>query len=343
MNFSGIIGQEQAVNPLTTALDSGRLAHSMLFAGPGGTGKKLCALALAAALNCGNREGTVSCEKCPDCRQTAAVSHPDLSLITPCGKAGEITIGAIREMRRDIHIKPVRGAYKVFILDDAHRLNDESANALLKVLEEPPEKSVIMLLTPEPYSLLPTIISRCRILKFRRLSTENTAGILAKNPAIPREKLRLLAELSEGSPGRALSIFNSGLERREEIVDWLFPGVESGKAFPGTGPAGIFDSGQEKAGLSARDASAKRENLHVFFEILSSCFRDALRSSAGGGELVNGDFSRAIGARAAAMRAAGAAEALKIILEAQARLRLFANPKLVFEVAMLKIAKVVQG
>lgn len=336
MAFRDITGQEQAVNILKKALDSGRLAHSLLFSGPEGTGKRLAALGLAMELNCEAPESGRACGQCSGCRQISKSAHPDVSIIAPEGKALEIKIDAVRGMRREMHLKPVRGRYKIFILDKADRLNSESSNALLKVLEEPPEQSLIILLTAEPYSLLPTIISRCQEIRFQRLSTEDTEKVLEKNPEIPPEKLRLLARLSGGSPGKAVSMLKNGLERREEIFDWTFP---EEKAAPGGGILQILTSGGDKAGLSARDTGQKRENLAVFFEMLLSWYRDALMVSAGGGDLVNEDFAERIKKHAFSMEPGAAAEAMKTLLAAKEQITLFANPKLVFEAAMTDIAK----
>lgn len=335
MAFSDITGQEQALNILKKALSGGRLAHSLLFTGPEGTGKRMAALGLAMELNCASPERGQACGACPECSQISKSAHPDVSIIAPEGKALEIKIEAVRGMRREIHLKPVRGRYKVFILEKADRLNPESSNALLKVLEEPPDQSLIILLTAEPYSLLPTIISRCQEVRFRRLSTEDTEKVLEKQPDIPREKIRLLARLSGGSPGKAVTMLKNGLERRQEIFDWAFPGE---KAPENAGIFQVLASGGEKAGLEAKDTAQKRENLKVFFEMLLSWYRDALTAAAGGEDLVNEDFAERIKKYAASMEAGAAAEAMKTLLAAQEQVSLFANPRLVFEAAMTGIA-----
>ena len=336
MAFKDIIGQEHAVNILKKALGQDRLAHSLLFSGPEGTGKRLTALALAMELNCAAPEGGEACGSCPDCRQISKSVHPDVSIISPEGKALEIRIDQVRSIRADMHLKPVRGGYRVFILDKAERLNSESSNALLKILEEPPEQSLIILLTAEPYSLLPTITSRCQAVKFQRLSVEDAEKVLGNNPDVPREKTRLLAKLSGGSPGKAVSMLRNGLDRREEILDWVFP--EEGAA-PRLDVLEILKAGEQKAGLSVKDTARRRENLLIFFEILLGWYRDALMSSAGGDDLVNEDFSERIKKYARTIKAGGAAKAVKTLLAAQEQVGLFANPRLVFEVAMVDIAK----
>jgi DNA polymerase III subunit delta' len=338
MAFRDIIGQEQAVNILKNALMRDRLPHSLLFTGPEGTGKRLTGLALAMELNCAEPEGAEACGKCPDCRQISKSSHPDVSIVSPEGKALEIKIDSVRALRREMHLEPVRGRYKISLIDRAEKLNSESANALLKVLEEPPARSLIMLVTPEPYSLLPTIISRCQTVKFKRLSVEDTEKVLRKNPDITQDNIPLLAKLSEGSPGKAASLVRGGPGRRREILDWAFP---EGRNSPGI--LEILKTGEEKAGLSVKETSEKRENLLMFLEILLSWFSDALVSSAGGENLTNEDYSERIKKYAAAVKTEGAAGAMKILLQAQEQVRLFANPKLVFESAMAAIAKAGQG
>ncbi len=121
--FSDITGQEQAVNILKKALDSGRLAHSLLFSGPEGTGKRLAALALAMELNCGSPESGHACGKCAGCRQISKSAHPDVSIIAPEGKALEIKIDAIRAMRREMHLKPVGFIQYEYLIPAADRLD----------------------------------------------------------------------------------------------------------------------------------------------------------------------------------------------------------------------------
>ncbi len=339
MAFKDILGQDRAVSMLKSALSRKKLAHALVFSGPEGTGKKLCAKALAMELNCEKTPGAGACIRCPECRQIQKNTHPDVNIISPEGKAGEIKIETIRELRKEMHLKPVRARYKVFVLDGAHNLNTESSNALLKVLEEPPEQSVIILITSEPYSLAPTIASRCQSLKFHRLSASQTIKVLEKDPGIPRGDVCLLAKLSEGSPGKAYEIIESGLERRKEVLEWIFSELNLNKSPSGINIFNILKQGDEKTGLTAKDSSMKRKNLSVFFNILSSWYRDVLASAAGGDELVNEDFSARIKKHAGALGARGASKALEALLAAQEQVRLFANPKLVFEVAMIELDK----
>ncbi len=333
MTFNHIIGQERAVNLLENALRENRLAHTLLFSGPEGTGKKLCAVTLAGELNCPEAEpGAGACGKCASCRQISGYTHPDVKVIVPEGKAEEIRIDKIRELRRELHLKPVKGKYKIFIINDSEKLNEESSNALLKVLEEPPENSVIILLSSDPSYLLPTIVSRCRIVKFRRLSAVETEKVLEKNPDIPADRRRLLAKLSEGSPGNALSLFQNGLEKRAEILKWI-------SKSPAVDIDDILKEGEEKTGLNAGDPGQRRANLLIFFDILLSWYRDVLTGAAGGDVFLNEDFAGKVNEHAGVLKIDGAREALKVIMEARNRAGLYANPKLVFEVAMINLAR----
>lgn len=204
MPFSSLIGNERIKKLLQRAVDEGRVGQSLLMAGPRGVGKHQFAFALAQALNCENVMQGDACGRCVPCRKIAAGEHADVQTITNDGLF--IKIGQMREMSRDAQFKPYEGRHRVFIIDEADRMNLPSANSILKTLEEPPESTLIVLVTSKPYGLPETILSRCQMLSFAPLVAGEIEEHLQTKGNKPVDEARLLARLSRGSIGHALEI-----------------------------------------------------------------------------------------------------------------------------------------
>jgi DNA polymerase III subunit delta' len=173
-----LIGQEQAVRTLRHGVTSGTTGHAYLFVGPEGVGRVLAALALAASLNC--EKG--GCGECSVCLRTLRRAHPDVYLIMPEG--AQILVDQVRDVRAAAFRSPMEARTKVFIFEDAHRLNPAAANALLKVLEEPPGDVLFVLMTSAPEDLLPTIASRCRRVEFYALGPSEITRVLIEHHSV---------------------------------------------------------------------------------------------------------------------------------------------------------------
>lgn len=199
MAFKEIVGQKQAVEILRKAIRENRLSQTYLFVGPEGVGKKLTAISLVQALNC-KREPFEGCGKCDICEAIKNLSYPDLFYLEPEGQWYKIQ--QVRELRKEAYVKPYISDWKVFILDEAHQLRNEGANALLKILEEPPEHTLFILIAYRPELLLPTIISRSQIINFTYLTYEEVWQIIEEK--VPEDRLEVLVNLSQGSVGKAL-------------------------------------------------------------------------------------------------------------------------------------------
>lgn len=222
MALKNIIGQERGVRILLGTLRRGRVPSAMLISGDGGIGKRLAALNYAKAVNCLQPTGGDCCDVCVSCRKIDAGTHPDVAVLVPGGQ--EIKIEAIRAIEETLFLKPYEGRKKVVVIDDADLMNLNAANAFLKTLEEPPEESLIVLVTPNPDSLPDTIKSRCTRVRFYPLSHEAVRQVLS---GVSAEERGPLVRLAMGRPGLALS---EELQEERELFARLLEAMLRGEA-----------------------------------------------------------------------------------------------------------------
>lgn len=203
-----------------------RVAGTYLFSGPEGIGKKLAALNLAKLLNCANPQQSHSsmpdsCDECRSCRKITEGVHPDVMVVKADTAAARPTlkIEQIRQILEVMALQPYEGKHRIIIVDDADTMNESAANAFLKTLEEPAENSHLILVTSRPFSLLPTIRSRCQTIYFQPLQMAEVKEALALNSA-PVDHIDTLAAGAEGSPGLALSLVGEEMEknRRDALL-----------------------------------------------------------------------------------------------------------------------------
>lgn len=208
--FSEVAGQEVPVRVLLNAVRQNRLSHAYLFAGPRGTGKTTLARILTRAVNCLNPKDGEPCGECENCLAIDRGSFPDLIEIDAASNRG---IDDIRSIRDAVSYSPIKGRYKVYILDEAHMLTKEAFNALLKTLEEPPPRTIFILCTTEYEKILPTILSRCQRLIFSKLREEDIVSYLKmvcqkEGLDCQEEALRAIAKVSDGGMRDALSLLD---------------------------------------------------------------------------------------------------------------------------------------
>lgn len=239
--FEEIVGQEHIVRTLQNALNSNKIAHAYLFTGPRGTGKTSMARLFAKALNCEEGFGHI-CNHCDNCKSITEGNHPD---IVELDAASNSRVEEIRNIIDRVNFAPIKGKYKVYIIDEVHMLSNSAFNALLKTLEEPPENVVFILATTEPHKVLPTIVSRCQRFDFTRISDddlEKEINYVSTNEGfIVEEKAKkLIISLADGGVRDCLSILDQlyaycgneikyddilkvfGLIQTSELVDFLY-------------------------------------------------------------------------------------------------------------------------
>lgn len=216
LTFESVVGQQHIVSTLEHAVAEGRLSHAYLFCGPRGTGKTTMARILAKALLCERSEaaradgasGCMACGTCPECTAIAEGTHPDVYELDAASRTGVDNVR--EEIINSVSFAPVRGAYKVYIIDEVHMLTTAAFNALLKTLEEPPAHVVFVLCTTDPQKLLETILSRCQRFDFHRISNEEIVGRMRyiceqEGFAFDEEALELVARHARGGMRDALS------------------------------------------------------------------------------------------------------------------------------------------
>jgi len=218
-----LIGNEWAVDMLKKHVTNGTTRHAYLFAGPPGVGRRTLALRFAQALNCQTPlEAGVPCGQCRDCKQIAVMQHVDLTVVQAEADGGTVKVDQIRQARRTLVLKPYQAEYRVALFLRFQEANDNAANALLKTLEEAPSYAVLILTADNPEQLLPTIVSRCEVLRLRPLRVEEVQKEL-ENRGVETGRAKLIAHLSGGRFGYALRLLEdeSLLERREERLSDL--------------------------------------------------------------------------------------------------------------------------
>jgi DNA polymerase-3 subunit delta' len=266
MAFKDIVGNSRVKKILKLALERDRVPNSLLFCGPDGIGKRQMALTLAQALNCSEAQAD-SCDRCPSCLAIAKGRFPDVIEIT--AEKQEIKIEQIRFLKQMTCLKPMSGKKRVFIIEEAERMSGDAANSLLKVLEEPPLFSHIILVTSSPFLLLPTILSRCQALAFSAVSKEEIEEILVDHD-YPEDQARILSLLVDGNLERALDLEWEEVQTLKDGSWRLFETMLAGRR------SSLF---LERFGSPAKSS---QEEFEQTLEIFSSFTRDILLLELGG-------------------------------------------------------------
>lgn len=266
MSFKEIIGQENAIKILQNSLQERRRGISYLFYGPGGVGKSFTAKQFAKSLNC-QEEAIDSCGQCPPCLKSDKLEYPDLHWLDREEDSESIGIEQIRQMQSALNLRPFEGRVKVFVINNAHALSEEAGNCLLKVVEEPPADSVIILITTRLRELLPTLSSRCQKIKFSNLSRMQVEEILKQDHRLDHQQSSYLARYCEGKIAEARALSRGDfLTRRKGILDRFLR--------PASLAQGVVNRGLEEF---FKDKAQAIQSM----SILMSYFRDVLFVKAG--------------------------------------------------------------
>jgi DNA polymerase-3 subunit delta' len=235
--FDQLTGNERVKSLFRRILEAKRVPGALLFTGEDGIGKKLFALEIAKALNCRTPQNNEGCGTCPACQRIAKFNypqsaesedwksiiwtdHPDVGMVVAPKRV--LLVDQMRQIEREANYRPYEGKARVFLIEEADKLNEQSENALLKVLEEPPHTSHIVLLTSRPGMLLPTIHSRCQTVRFSPVSADEIEAHLLKHKLASAAEARMRARVARGSLGRAVSDeFDSYVEMRAAMLKVL--------------------------------------------------------------------------------------------------------------------------
>ena len=349
---------------LSRAVATDRASHAYLFVGAPGSGKLDAAWALAQALLCENG----GCGACDSCVRVARHAHPDVHLYEPESATGYL-IAQVRDLLEDVALAPIRAPRKVYIIDRAEHLRSNSANALLKTLEEPPANTTFILLGTSTDIMLPTIVSRCQCVPFRMLSTAEATDAVARATGLPEPRCRMAVAVA-GSPSRAIAFLKSA-DRQEarrcmlRAVDALLHADEadillSAKELMGAIHAPLADvkstqqavleqnadylsrgalkqlEERNKRELSARERSGIMEALASVRALL----RDVLMSLEGASDgIVNEDAADIVERLSRSATTVGAVAALEAVSKAEKRIARNITPQLTIEVMLFDIRK----
>jgi len=221
----GIIGHDWAVELLQQHIATGQVRHAYLLTGPQGVGRRTLALAFAQALNCPQPPAAGQpCQACYTCNRIQNMVYPDLSLVQAELQGGVLKVDQIRSLQRSLALAPYEGRFRVALLLRFEEAHISAQNALLKTLEEPNSKVILVLTAADAESLLPTVVSRCEVLRLRPLPLDHATASLQIQLGLPTQEARELAYISNGRPGLAIQLHRDahfGEERKECLEDLL--------------------------------------------------------------------------------------------------------------------------
>lgn len=322
--FGDVIGQEQIVEHLKSAIKMQKISHAYILQGERSSGKEFIAKVFAAALQCEKQEGE-PCEECRSCKQAASGNQPDIIKVTH-EKPNTIGVEDIRKVTGDIAIKPYSSSRKIYIINEAEKMTVQAQNALLKTLEEPPAYAVILLLTTNVDTLLPTIQSRCVLLTMKPVNDEAVKKFLMKDLMIPEYKADVCVAFARGNVGKAKALASS-----EEFDNIKSDAVTLLKY--------IRDMEINEIVLAIKKIAEYKFDINDYLDILSVWYRDVLLFKATNdvNHLIFKDEIQYIKKTADQSAYEGIEEILDALEKAKSRLKANVNFDLTMELLLLTI------
>ena len=342
--FDSIVDQERIVRRLSKISRNVFIPHALLFTGPEGVGKKRAAKVFAMACNCLRGKGSVHepfddshppsvetesdalpCGACRSCRKIAAEVHPDINFLQP--QKATIRISQIRDLCHILAMKPYEARQRVVIISDAHSLSPEAGNSLLKMLEEPPDKTLLILTAPSSQNLLPTIVSRCQHFRFNPIAHGTLMRLLMDDHGVQPKEADVLSRLANGSITKARSLVETEwLQRRKWILDML---IANEAAQDPAGPNLLL-------AFSSRIAGRKAD-LSDSLDTMKSWFRDLMIFPWDPDKVINKDRVDKIQALSQQMDSRLWVSHFDAVEKAQEMIAGNANPRLTMDVLMMHI------
>lgn len=323
--FKDIVGHEQIVEHLQNAIHMDKVSHAYILNGPDKSGKMMLAKAFAMALQC-EKKGTEGCMECRSCKQAASHNHPDIIYLTH-EKLNTISVNDIREqINQNVSEKPYSGSYKIYIIDEAEKMNQQAQNALLKTIEEPPSFVVILLLTANADAFLPTILSRCIRLNLMPVPDEKVRNYLMKQYQIPDYQAEISTAFAQGNVGKAIQLASS--ESFKEMKDSAVQLMKRIKEID------IYEMGE-----AVKQIGEYKLSINDYFDIMMVWYRDVLmyKATMDVNGLVFKEQIYEIKRQASQSSYHGIEKILKALEKAKLRLNANVNFDLVIELLLLTI------
>lgn len=325
--FKDVVGHKNIIKYIQNAVTADAVSHAYILNGDRGSGKKLLANLFAMSLQCENRdEDGDACGKCQSCRQAMNANQPDIIRVTH-EKPNTISVDDIREqVNDDIVIRPYSSKYKIYIIADADLMSVQAQNALLKTIEEPPAYAVIMLLTENADTLLPTIRSRCVMMKLRNIKDQLVKKYLMEQMEIPDYKADVCVAFAQGNMGKAIMLANSEYfnEIKEEVVHLL---------------RNIDDMTVSDLMEAVKRCMTYKLEINDYLDMIAIWYRDVLiyKATKSVDRVVFSDQMRSIRERASKSSYEGIENILDAIEKAKARMKANVNFELTMELLLLTI------